>query len=316
MARKGKLKKAIKKAGKGVGKAAKGVGKAAKKVGKKLKHPFDVVKDLAKKGAGLPALLPFVPAMIVALKVKGVKNIPVGKPYQVAGLFYKNVIAPRKHFEHISGDDAFKAAEMLANNSGVPASGLVVKLIHAIVNYFKGIKKKKAGEPLTPEEKDVAGDEPLTPSEEAAIEEVDKAQDKLAEAGGGENSKGEVVPPPKKRRTLRELFQKWFRVGSTKRKKELIDWARGLKEGTAEKREALAQKFKKMTSAEIDTCHDFVFKYELGKNKEMPAEVRSRMEEINAKYKISDDGKDTKPAVKKPAVVSSGRLAAPGTKRA
>jgi|688.fasta_scaffold27357_10 hypothetical protein len=124
-------------------------GKGLKKLGKKLKKSIKkvgkAIAKIAKNTVGnlaLAPLIPFVPAMKKGLKKAGVP-IPQNLP-DLASKFYQVVIQKKQNFEYdYSLEEQMKHADPV----------VTPMIIGAIVNFIKGLLKKKAeGMPLTPDE--------------------------------------------------------------------------------------------------------------------------------------------------------------------
>ncbi len=199
---------------------------AIKNVTKKLKNvnPIKTLKNVTKaagNAASFVALAPFMGAMLIALKQKGIHVPKKGNVKEVASLFYINIIQKQhlEHCEHLdnytSGNVAFnKASSLYQSTSGREhivgvAAAAAGGIITAILNYFTAKKKLKAQETalaegtevepeeeLTEEEKEVVNEsEPITTEDEDVINEVNEAQDELAKEVGGEDSEGNLHIP-------------------------------------------------------------------------------------------------------------------------
>ncbi len=233
--------------------------KTTKALGNKAKKAAAKVKNLPKKAlhksvesAEFMALKPVEPLMKLALKKKGVTVPKNAKLKLVASLFVTNVIhnKPSGHLdmeslnylnalEHVDSEPETKeAATDSAENTAFKAAALVsgiapgaqaaTNIIHMILDFFKGIQKKKKikqaqeklkkeliakGETpeqaeveaekkvdsdpdlkLTTEEKKVVNSKtPLTQDEEETAVAVDKTHDELAKAiPGTEDTKGKT----------------------------------------------------------------------------------------------------------------------------
>lgn len=228
---KGKAKAAVKNAGK---KATAAVKKTAAKAKTAAKHPIDVLKkaatqvkkgavkvaDKAKDAAEWAVLLPFKPVMVKALEKKHVSVSKKASIKTIAALFFVNIIVPAsktsKLEEHVdenkAEDAAFAAAKIAATATGIPPQS--VDIVHAILDFLKGLGKKKNKEDEKKGADDVtdkeAGliaaanesapavekDAPLTDDHKEIAEDVVKVTDKLAETiPDTKNSDGEVPKP-------------------------------------------------------------------------------------------------------------------------
>jgi hypothetical protein len=192
------------------------LGDGLKKFINKVKHPFEVLLDVAiapGKLAAFAPLAPFAATMQLALKKKNVK-VPGSKidyPENLARQFYQVMIlkqapltkgvglADKHKLESADGDDAAKAAVGTAADAAVDqaaksvsSSGLIgslagtaIQIIHGIIHFLTANKKKAANPSakLTPEEKKVMP-EGTAPDHEIAAH-TDKVQDILVGAGVG-----------------------------------------------------------------------------------------------------------------------------------
>jgi len=191
-------------------------GKGLKNFFNKLKHPFEVLLDVAiapGKLAAFAPLAPFAATMQLALKKKNVK-VPGSKldyPENLARQFFQVIIAKKqpltkgvgladKHsLESADGEDAAKAAVATVADAavdqaakGVSSAGLIgslagtaIQIIHGIIHFLTANKKKAANPaaPLTPEEKKVMPEG--TPPDHEVAAQTDKVQDILVGAGVG-----------------------------------------------------------------------------------------------------------------------------------
>lgn len=105
-------------------------------------------------------------------------------------------------------DAAFKAADMLAQNSGVPGADMVVTIIHKILDFVKGQQAKSKGQPLTADEAKVLGQ---TPVDTELVATADEVQDQLAKVGEpGVFLKSTDTPPPHHLTFVERVFPKIF----------------------------------------------------------------------------------------------------------
>jgi hypothetical protein len=191
-------------------------GKGLKNFFNKIKHPFEVLLDVALapgKLAAFAPLAPFAATMQLALKKKNVK-VPGSKidyPENLARQFYQVVIlkkepltkgvglADRHKLESADGDDDAKAAAGSAADAAVDQaaksvgkSGMIgslaataIQIIHGIIHFLTANKKKAANPAakLTPEEKKVMPED--TPPDHELAAHTNKVQDVLVGAGVG-----------------------------------------------------------------------------------------------------------------------------------
>ena len=90
-------------------------------------------------------------------------------------------------------DGAFKAADLLAQNSGIPGASAVVDIIHKILDYIKGNQNKKKGLPLTADEAKLLGQKP---ADDELAASADQVQDQLVAIGVGNLKSTDVVKKP------------------------------------------------------------------------------------------------------------------------
>lgn len=207
--KKGGLKKIIKGAGKGIK-------KATKKIGKGVVHGLKNAAKGVKEGAEFAVLVPFLPAMLIALKAKHVAIPKKHTPKIIASLFYVNVLKGQhlEHCEHLDGEQsggvAFGVASTLAENSGIPGAKIGINIVHAILDFFTGKKKQKAAsdklakgevlsddDKLTPDEQSATENSPdVEPHDAAMVKSFDKGHDDIVDEVGGTKSTGEEVDVP------------------------------------------------------------------------------------------------------------------------
>ncbi len=142
--------------------AIKSIGDAAGKVGQAIEF--------------LPLRL-FEPVMRKALDRKGIHTTTKDGIQKISGLFFKHCISG-SHLEHVDEDVSQTAEELATDDSGTKKiePGKIKKLITKIIDFIKGIGKKKD---KTPEEVAIAAD-------------VAPIHDTLAATVGGEDSQGNI----------------------------------------------------------------------------------------------------------------------------
>jgi len=139
-------------------------GKKKKKKGGFFKKIAKGIKNVTMASALIPALLPFVPVMFLALKKKGLR--PPKNPVKLAHMFYDNIVKKTQskfeqvHFEHYAADDHI-----------LPIAAIVPPIIKFIKH---AVDKRKAKKAQSAEEVAVS---------DVAAPIIDKISDKAASVG-------------------------------------------------------------------------------------------------------------------------------------
>ena len=137
-------------------------------LGSKLDYPENLARQFFQVIVCKKA--PLTQAVGLASGKKSLENIDLADVSQAATDIGQGAGAAKKGNSQAE-NIAFKAADLAAENSGIPGATAVVDIIHKIIDFITGNKKK------------VAAGDPTGDKEMAA--ESDKAQDNLVSAGVG-----------------------------------------------------------------------------------------------------------------------------------